>query len=366
MKDELSLKIAEDALGRGDYGQCLELLQRLALENPLPSQKGAEIRMLMITAYMGQGDDQRAISTCRLLTQSRDSEFRSRAKQLLSILEAPSLQRPENWSIQLPEIDLVPQTDKNPYRNDSNHYKTESTPLPATGPTRDLGIGFSTFVIAILTILTILLSGCVQITTKIQLPQPEKINLIWDIESISKKILPWQTQFKDSLKEQVPAINIISNSEGKQKISALSLEPEKANLLFQKIIFIATKTAGIELSSPQLILKENNWVIGVQQNIKVIIDLRELPEIPGLSLKIVISPSKNNGGIQGHPLQASATNSEVFWDLQQGDINELSLHAWRWSRVGIGSLTILLLMTLALLLQRIRLQMGFGFPELPP
>ena len=94
----LDLSTAEAALERGDYGQCLELLAPLAEARPLPDPEGSRIRLLMVTALMGQGREQDAVSTCRLLSRAGDPDLRLQARQLLSILEAPSLERPERWS----------------------------------------------------------------------------------------------------------------------------------------------------------------------------------------------------------------------------------------------------------------------------
>ena len=60
----------------------------------------------MVTAWMGQGNDSEAIATCRLLTGRGDPELRQQAKQLLTILEAPSLDRPESWSMRMPQLEL--------------------------------------------------------------------------------------------------------------------------------------------------------------------------------------------------------------------------------------------------------------------
>ncbi|HJN33170.1 MAG TPA: hypothetical protein QF700_03550, partial [Prochlorococcus sp.] len=99
-----NLAEAEAALSRGDYGQSLALLEPMAASYPLPHAEGARIRMLMVTAWMGQGDERKALATCRLLTRCKDLELRQNAKQLLIVLEAPSLQRPANWSIRLPSL----------------------------------------------------------------------------------------------------------------------------------------------------------------------------------------------------------------------------------------------------------------------
>ena len=102
------LAAAERALERGDYGLCLRLLEPLAAANPITEPEGAAIRMVMVTAWMGQGEDRKAISTCRLLTRCKDPDLRNRARQLLSVLEAPSLERPARWSMQLPTLDMAP------------------------------------------------------------------------------------------------------------------------------------------------------------------------------------------------------------------------------------------------------------------
>ena len=95
----LDLTIAETALERGDYGQCLEQLTPLAEARPLPDPEGARVRLLMVTALMGQGRDQEALTICQLLSRSGEPQLRQQARQLLTILEAPALDRPERWSM---------------------------------------------------------------------------------------------------------------------------------------------------------------------------------------------------------------------------------------------------------------------------
>ena len=102
----LDLSEAEAALERGDYGQGLELLLPLAEQHPVNSPEGPGLRLLMITAWMGQGQDDKAIATCRLLSRCRDPKLRQQAKQLLGVLEAPSLDRPERWSMRMPQLEL--------------------------------------------------------------------------------------------------------------------------------------------------------------------------------------------------------------------------------------------------------------------
>ena len=174
------LKAAEDALERGDYGQCLRLLEPLAEAHPITEPKGASVRMVMVTAWMGQGDDQKAIATCRLLTRCKDVELRNRARQLLSVLEAPSLDRPARWSMQLPTLEMAPKLGKRP-RSSRRSRKPKPPPPPPTGPTRGPSAGFAALVLAVLLGLTLLLSGCVRVSADIELGGPDRLAMRWQI-----------------------------------------------------------------------------------------------------------------------------------------------------------------------------------------
>jgi hypothetical protein len=55
----------------------------------------------------------------------------------------------------------------------------------------------------------------------------------------------------------------------------------------------------------------------------------------------------------------------LIWRLQPGAINQFEFRCWRWSRLGLGSLAIALLLGLVALLQRLKLAAGFGLPQLP-
>ena len=59
----LDLQQAEAALARGEYGQCLALLEPLAEIYLLPGAKGGQIRLLMVTAWIGQGQYENALTT---------------------------------------------------------------------------------------------------------------------------------------------------------------------------------------------------------------------------------------------------------------------------------------------------------------
>jgi hypothetical protein len=100
----LTLTSARQAIDRGEYGQCLRLLEPLEQAHGPASPVGAGVRLLMATALMGQGQTELAADCCRCLQACVDATLRARAKELLMVLEAPSLQRPRNWSLTLPDL----------------------------------------------------------------------------------------------------------------------------------------------------------------------------------------------------------------------------------------------------------------------
>lgn len=153
----LELEAAEAALQRGDYGQCLSFLEALTNKHHLHSKEESAIRILMITAWMGQGEEEKAISTCRLLTQDKEPEIRQQARQLISILEAPNLPRPESWSIKIPNIDLDTKTGIS-HSGTKKQPKKDTTIFPPTGPTKAFDKNFFTLLIVILLTLTIYIS----------------------------------------------------------------------------------------------------------------------------------------------------------------------------------------------------------------
>ncbi len=153
-----SLAFAEEALDRGDYEQCLKLLEVLSKEHPILDKEGAMIRLLMVTAFMGKGDNVQALAMCKLLTKCKDNNLRQSASQLVSILEAPSLERPENWSIKIPDLQLTENLGKNINQSFKRTPKKEEIIHPKTGPTKGLSIGYSISSIIIIIILTVLLS----------------------------------------------------------------------------------------------------------------------------------------------------------------------------------------------------------------
>ena len=102
-----NLRAVDAHLERGDYGQALELLTPLMDIHPISTPAGSQVRFLMITSWMGQGQDEQALTMARALSRSGDVDKRQQAKQLVDILDAPSLERPDSWTMRLPALEVT-------------------------------------------------------------------------------------------------------------------------------------------------------------------------------------------------------------------------------------------------------------------
>ena len=358
------LKEAEQALERGDYGQCLRLLEPLAEAHPITDPKGASVRMVMVTAWMGQGDDQKAIATCRLLTRCKDVDLRNRARQLLSVLEAPSLDRPARWSMQLPTLEMAPKLGKRP-RSSRRSRKPKPPPPPPTGPTRGPSAGFAALVLAVLLGLTLLLSGCVRVSADLELGGPDRLAMHWQINSLSGRRLPWQENFANALQSEGLNWSVNQQRAGGLTLSSPTLTGQQASTLLSRSVELAGRTAGQTFPPPELSVQERNWLIGVQQNLDLKLDLTGLASFTSGDLQVTVQPVTNLKHVQASPNQATLKQQMVRWPLERGAINQLRIRRWQWSRLGLGSVVVGILLLLSLLLQSVRLRLGFGYPELP-
>ena len=339
---------AETALERGDYGQCLEQLSPLAESRPLPDPEGARIRLLMVTALMGQGRDQEALTICQLLSRSGEPQLRQQARQLLTILEAPSLDRPESWSMKLPPLSIQASGDAAPAASRRRRSrKPLPPPPPPTGPTRPPALGFAVLVTAVLLALTVVLSGCVRMQADVRSPAPDRLQLAWEIQSSTDQLLPWQQRFDQKLQPLRPDVTVEHPRPGAQRIITAALPSTTFRSTLTQMLQLLSNSVGIDLPTPRIRLVERNWLVGVQQRLILELDFDQLPDLPGFDLALGLN--------QG---QANQT-------FDRGESVELEVTSWLWSPLGLGSLMVSILLLLSLLLQGVRRRLGFGFPELP-
>nr|WP_259737311.1 DUF3153 domain-containing protein [Synechococcus sp. CS-1329] len=375
--DRVRSGVAEDVLAparaaieRGEYGRCLRLLEPIVAAHAVTVPLGGRARMLMATALIGQGDSERAASCVRGLHGCADPELRRQARDLSLILEAPSLQRPENWSLTLPPIGAVeslqqramPLSQSRPGRR-----RAEDPPPPPVGPTRQ-PLGFALVVLAVLLLLMGLLGGCLRVETDLSLPAPGRLELSQSLTSTSGRWMPWQRQFASTLSADADLSRYklsLEPEQGRLSISSGVVSAADATALLRRLALDAGELTGQALPAPDLNLQERNWLLGVHQQLGFELDLSQLQPLPGLSFQLRLRGLEPGAVRSAKPLAVEARPGGLNWPLQLGAINRLELRSWRWSRLGVGSLVIGLLLALSLVLQRLRRQAGFGWPELP-
>ncbi len=358
-----AIKASEAALDIGDYNLCIKKIDPLLLTYQEDTAIGGELRLLIVTAYMGKGDEQKAINICRTLIHNKKDSVRQQAKQLLSILDAPHLPRPSNWSVEIPKIEMEPSL-KSSYKK-TKTKKEERINHPPTGPTKSLDFGFSIITLLIILLLTFLLSGCVDISTNLSVTGPDQLKISLDIDSNSGEAIPWQMEFEDNLRKDHSILKIQPH-ENKQHFESPTIRFEEANKLLKQIASVAAKTSGFNINQPQIITNNKNWIIGTSQNFKIYFDLRELPKIPGLKINIIVHDIGNKNNFKTKPLEPTFKKGLTLFPLEIGQLNQLEISDWKWNKISVGIILIIALILLSLSLQRFRLQMGFGFPELPP
>ena len=358
-----AIKAAEASLDKGDYNLCLKLIDPLLLSYPASTPIGAQLQLLKVTAYMGRGDEEKAIDICQSLIRNNDPSIRQQAKQLLSILDAPCLPRPSNWSVQIPKIEMEPSL-KSSFRKTNKENKKKAN-HPPTGPTKNLDFGFSIVTILIISLITFLLSGCVDISTKLSVTGPDRLNISLDIDSISGKTIPWQIEFANKL-TKVPGFSNLQNKESKQHFETPTIRFKEANDLLKQIASVASDTSGFEINNPEIITNNRNWLIGTRQNLKIYFDLSNLPRIPGLKINIIMKDIANKNNLKTEDLEPTFQKDLIMIPLKIGQINALEVSYWKWNQISVGLIFIVSLTSLSISLQKFRLKMGFGFPELPP
>tara|TARA_Y100001968_G_scaffold209578_1_gene192741 strand:+ start:1547 stop:2644 length:1098 start_codon:yes stop_codon:yes gene_type:complete len=359
-----AIKAAEAALDKGDYSLCLKIVDPLLLTFQSETEIGGRIRLIMVTAYMGKGDEQKAINICQALINNKKESIRQQARQLLAILDAPHLPRPSNWSVKIPKIEMEPSF-KSSFKGKKKKKEEEEIKHPPTGPTKNLDVGFSLITTIIIFLLTFLLSGCVDISTKVSVTGPDRLKISLDVDSNSGKSIPWQKEFTNNLTKETSILRIQADKD-MQRFESPTIRFVEANEVLKQIASAASKASGFNMKRPELITNNKNWIIGTRQNLKFYFDLRELPKIPGLKINIVINDNQNKNNIKTMPLKPTLKQDSILLPLEIGKINQLEFSNWKWNQISIGVIAIVSLTLLSMVLQNLRLKMGFGFPELPP
>ena len=162
-KFQIEYQAGKEALEKGEYRLSLEHL-RQAHQLVLPqSYLGGEVAIWLVTAYQALRQFDEAITLCQQLSRHPHLEIRQQSKNLLYIIQAPQLQRPQEWMSKIPNLDSLSESDLE-YRRGSNKpkktklYHTESVDLSQVN-TQDNQFLWVALVAIILMLLGIIFSG---------------------------------------------------------------------------------------------------------------------------------------------------------------------------------------------------------------
>ena len=97
-------RIGKKALENGKYSLSVANLEAARELVSFSTGLGAEVGMLLATAYQAQGKKQEAIAICQELTNHPNLLIRQKAKDVLYIIQAPELQRPAEWMSEIPDL----------------------------------------------------------------------------------------------------------------------------------------------------------------------------------------------------------------------------------------------------------------------
>jgi len=88
----------------GRYRESIECFDRARqLLDPFTRQSG-DAKIWLITAHHALGQTSEAIALCQQLAKHPHSEIRRQSQNLLAILQAPRLQRPQEWMTEIPDL----------------------------------------------------------------------------------------------------------------------------------------------------------------------------------------------------------------------------------------------------------------------
>ena len=362
------------ALERGDYGQVVNQLKPLASTYPAATATGAQLQLLMATALMGQGNSVGAMACCRQASRCADPTLRAQARDLLTVLEAPALERPRHWSLTLPDLGEAEPLAGRLQQIARRRHSRQAPPPPAPpgGPTHT-PVGVAALVLSLL-LLGLLLGGCVQIRAEIHFGAPGRLQLVEEIRPpAGQPPVGWQRQFTAALQQlgmrpQMPAGGGAVDG-GAIRLAGPMQPADDTLALFEASILEAGRLAGMALPPPSLHWRERNWLIGVRQDLAIELDLRGTDGVPAVAASVDLQPLRLRAIRRATPeavqLPEPGDPRRLRWPLQLGALNQLQVRCWRWSPLGLGAVAVALLLGLVLGLAALRQRLGFGWPQLP-
>lgn len=360
---------ARRSLERGEYGRVVALLEALATTYPPATEAGAELQLLLATAWMGQGNSVRAMACCRQVKRCSDPLLRGQARELLAVLEAPALERPREWSLTLPDLgEAEPLAGR--LRQAGSRRRNQGLPPPPpppVGPTR-APLGFAALVLSLL-LVGLLLGGCVQVQAELHFGAPGRLQLVEQLTALpGQPPLAWQRRYGAALRRM--GLRPQGKAGAGHERLASPMQPASDTLaLLQASLAEAGRLAGLQLPSPVLTWQERNWLLGVRQHLVLELDLRGADPVPGVDPSLLLQPLRRRAVTMATPAAVEplqqADRPVLRWPLQPGALNRLEVRCWRWSPLGLGSAAIGGALVVVLCLANLRQRLGFGWPQLP-
>jgi hypothetical protein len=215
-------------------------------------------------------------------------------------------------------------------------------------------------------LLSSFLAGCMRVETQLDFSGPGRVHLRHRLQPIAGTPFPFQRRLAEALAAAAPPYQVDQQGASTVLFSPL-LTPGQALDSLRQTVEAAAALGGLSLPAPALKWQETNWLLGVQQHIQITLDLQTLSPGSGLDLRLRLSPLARGAVRRAFPQSVRSVGGPqaLIWPLQLGEINTLEIRCWRWSPLGLGALLIAVGLLLVVQLQRMRVRLGMGLPELP-
>ncbi len=116
----------QNAFENGNYRQAVDYLEAAIGEIEVKSKLGGEMQLWLVTAYEAGGNLSKAIELCSQLTRHPHLETRQESKRILYILQAPELNRKDEWIIKIPDLQEI---EENPNAKGGGGSQRKSRPV---------------------------------------------------------------------------------------------------------------------------------------------------------------------------------------------------------------------------------------------
>lgn len=128
---QVAFQAGKIAFERGDYRNSIARLEAAYEKLGSRSRQGGEAGIWLVSAYQAAGRTPEAIALCKTLERHPFEETRRQSQRLRYILEAPVLKRPDEWTVKIPDLSDLPESDPKDRRGSQVYLpkRTDAEPL---------------------------------------------------------------------------------------------------------------------------------------------------------------------------------------------------------------------------------------------